>query len=161
MMESTKIKPVCVYIVEAKNGLCKIGCSKVPVQRAEMIHTHSPIPVRLVAQWPGGHAEERALHLRFNEYRDHNEWFRLEGEVALFVDERRGIGVEIVEWSQITWQSSVEKRAAFHARIARIMKQHWADPEYRKRRAEDRARDKAARIRRSTSAGGVKATTSA
>lgn len=45
-------RPTFIYVVEAQNGLIKIGVSASPKSRAQMIHQLSPVPCRLVAIQP-------------------------------------------------------------------------------------------------------------
>lgn len=93
-------RPAFIYVVEAQNGVLKIGSSAVPHERAATINQHSPVPCRLVAMWPGDSGDESALHKQLAPYRSHCEWFRIEGPVAEFLECARGTGlVEIRPWS--------------------------------------------------------------
>jgi hypothetical protein len=118
-----------VYVVEAQNGVIKIGVSCSPKSRALAIHQHSPVPCRLIAALPGETKDERRLHRRFAEQRSHCEWFRIEGPVAEFVSFVRGTGVDRVpDWDELVFPAANERRAAATAR----QKALWADAEYRR-----------------------------
>ena len=91
-----------VYIIEAQNGLIKIGTAQDPKARLAQVRTHSPVKARLVAVWLGDSNQERELHTLFRRWWSHCEWFRCEGAVARFVEMVRGRGVKSVpEWSDV------------------------------------------------------------
>lgn len=92
-----------VYLIEARNGLVKIGCANAPEHRLSVIAGHSPIPVRLIAVLPGHFEVEGELHRRFAAYRENREWFRLSGDFADFVDRHRGAGLSggVVSWDAV------------------------------------------------------------
>lgn len=103
--------PTFVYLIEAEIGVVKVGCSTDPLRRLRGISTHSPCPVRLIAQWPGSLADEAVIHRAFSEYRGHNEWFRVDGRFLAFVVERTGFGVDhIPEWSSLVFASSADRK---------------------------------------------------
>jgi hypothetical protein len=121
-----------IYVVQAQIGLIKIGCARIPEQRLATIRTHSPVLTRLIAQWPGRIADERELHARFLPYRQHSEWFQVDGPVAVFVDWIMGRGLKRVqEWEECTFAGNGGRvnRAAALRSIA--LKKVWADPEWR------------------------------
>lgn len=125
-----------VYVVEARGGYIKIGCSERPEVRLAAIRTHSPLPTRLLAQWPGAQAEERALHKRFIAQRSHGEWFRFEDGVVRFVAEVMGRGLDAVEaWERVTFPTSDEKKADKAARHSAALRAKWADPAFRRQTA--------------------------
>ena len=125
-----------VYLIQAQIGVIKIGHANDPSQRLATVHTHSPVPVRLIAQWPGKVSEERELHRRFDQHRTHSEWFRLEGDLLDFVSEVQGRGVDrIVEWSEVTRAGFAERQSLRAHRHSIAMKARWADPEWRAERA--------------------------
>lgn len=122
-------RKVLVYVIEAISGVCKIGCSYNPVSRAKMVHMHSPVATRLIAKWPGIQHDEVELHQRFSLFREHSEWFRIEGDLAAFIEDVRGRNVEVPDWHEITWKSKQERMAVpIEARMrqSQIMKEHWA-----------------------------------
>ncbi|WP_210381148.1 GIY-YIG nuclease family protein [Microvirga zambiensis] len=127
-----------VYVVEAQNGLVKIGCSRVPESRAALISAHSPVLARLIAKWPGSQAEERELHARFSEYRHHNEWFSLVGPVAAFAAEVRGKDVEIPGWDCLMSLAEHERKLQRSERASRRARERWANPEWRSKWMLDR-----------------------
>ncbi len=135
-----------IYIVEAENGVVKIGCTSNVKLRVATIMGHSPVRVRLIAQLPGLLPDERALHQRFSRYRCHCEWFSVEGELAEYLATVRGVGLEdpIPAWDELTyWQQDGRARSA--ARMSDAQKRAWANPEYRAKRKEWLGRLKQAR----------------
>ena len=81
-----------MYVITA-NGSVKIGISTNPDVRFRGLANSSAEPLTLVATFAddrGGKALESELHARWAEYRTHGEWFRLEGELAEWVDSLRG-----------------------------------------------------------------------
>jgi hypothetical protein len=117
-----------LYIIEAQNGLVKLGISGSPELRAETIHQCSPILTRLIAKWHGGREDECALHARFARLRRHREWFERIEELATFVEERRGLNVEVRPWGSLTTEDSIERRRASRVRQAAALRVRWADP---------------------------------
>lgn len=136
-----------IYIVEACNGIIKIGVSERPENRASSCSLHSPIPVRLIAAWRAPWREEGRLHKKFDHHRLHNEWFRVEGDLALWLETKRGLGVpEIMDWSLIDGNSSRAKRKEISKqRRSAALKRAWARPGYRERRAKEMAEYKSRR----------------
>ncbi len=70
--------PRHVYVVQADNGLIKIGSAFDIELRFDQIQCASPVPLRL-AWWHlnGGIKLEKWLHRHFRHYRSHGEWFRV------------------------------------------------------------------------------------
>ncbi|MBV8074932.1 MAG: GIY-YIG nuclease family protein [Planctomycetaceae bacterium] len=60
---------------DSERRLLKIGTSVSPGRRRAELEAALGRPLALVAAWPGGRAEERALHRRWAEYRAFGEWF--------------------------------------------------------------------------------------
>lgn len=128
-----------VYLIETALGQIKIGCSRWPEQRLQTFVANSPCPLRLIAKWPGEQTDERKLHQRFVAQRWHNEWFRYEGDIVAFVEQKRGVGVEsIPEWDALTFAASSERRQRSRALAGEKRKAVWADPEFRERSARNR-----------------------
>lgn len=127
-----------VYIVEAENGLVKIGVSTDPTRRAKDFYIHSPVLVRLVAFWPGSREDEQALHAQFSSCRNHCEWFRSGGALTAFVESKRGQNVPAIpEWNDLTYFG--ESRKERHRdRIGTAQRQAWADPDKRRERLVNR-----------------------
>ena len=111
-----------VYLIEAQNGLVKIGRAVVVRDRVTTVRTHSPVLTRLIATWPGGEPEEAELHRRFADHRRHGEWFEVRDVLAQFIEQMRGRNVaDIPAWDELL----VIAREAFGARrnmLARQMK---------------------------------------
>jgi hypothetical protein len=79
-----------VYFVRCPlNGYIKIGYSwGDPESRFQMIWIHSPVPVERYAVMVGDETLEFKLHSRFDEHRDHGEWFKPSPELDAFIAER-------------------------------------------------------------------------
>lgn len=74
-----------VYILRHSDlGDLKIGFSRNVLARFREIAEAQSRPVTLEAVLEGGEDVERALCVRFTEYRLRGEWFRCEGELALW-----------------------------------------------------------------------------
>ena len=128
--------PTFIYVIEARGGFIKIGCSERPTDRLAIIRTHSPLPTRLLAVWPGHQAAERALHDRFAAQRSHGEWFRVEDAALLFVAEVAGRGLAAIEtWDHLTFPTHAEKKALKAAKQSAALKANWANPEWRRDKA--------------------------
>lgn len=122
-----------VYLIESKNGMLKIGTSVCCEHRAELICSMSPVPCRLIAKWRGQHRQEFALHKRFAAYRDHNEWFRIEGDLLAFVEEMRGHGLAAppVDWAAIEYRGrhhTTDHKAFMSAKMKETWSKAKADP---------------------------------
>ena len=132
-----------VYLLEAATGEIKIGCSDDPWRRREAIDRSSPQPVRLIAKWGGSPEEERGLHARFRVLCIHREWYRNEGDLTAFVDDRRGLGLNVKPDYVIAAEMTTEGRKALRiARLSAAHKANWADPTYREMQTAFRARRK-------------------
>lgn len=59
----------------------KIGHSRQPQARFNIIATQSPVALKLIAFEFGARDDEQALHARFSSSRRHGEWFQLSGPV--------------------------------------------------------------------------------
>lgn len=133
-------RPTFLYVIEAQNGVLKIGSSETPFSRAAACHAHSPVPCRLIAAWEGKREEEARLHHSFAAHCSHSEWFRIEGVVAAFADFVRGTGVEAIpEWDAISFAGRDERRRIAAGRRSAALKAKWSDPEYRQAQASLRA----------------------
>lgn len=98
--------PTFIYLIEAANGLVKVGIGQNPRDRFQATRLHSPVLTRLIAYWPGAKIDEDALHQRFRTEREHGEWFAKRGEFAAFVERVRGQGVDhIPAWNDLKFYS--------------------------------------------------------
>lgn len=98
--------PTFIYLIEAQNGLVKIGIAQKVRDRFQATRLHSPVLTRLIAFWPGSQLDENALHERFRAFRDHGEWFVLRGELAAFVERSRNVGVDhIPTWGDLKFDN--------------------------------------------------------
>ncbi len=82
-------KPSHLYVVaaEATSGtLVKIGVAYNVERRLKDLRSASPIPLKLVCVIENAAETERELHKRFSAQREHHEWFRLEGDLAEWLD---------------------------------------------------------------------------
>lgn len=112
-----------IYLIEGGGGLIKIGCSNDPWTRCQSIRMTTPFPVVVIAQWPGTHPEEHALHQQFSAQHEHGEWFRNEGAFADFVAQRRGLNMDpadIPSWAREEPLPSEERRQVLLNRLARL-----------------------------------------
>ena len=77
----------CVYFIECVgHSLVKIGVATNVVQRLTDLKCACPFELRILATIPGSFDDEGRLHSQFSGYHVRGEWFRLEGEVAAFVE---------------------------------------------------------------------------
>jgi hypothetical protein len=74
------------YVVRC-GSLVKIGMASDVERRFRDLTAMNALPLEMVVVLPGGREVERPLHLRFARYRDHDEWFRVEGELASWIAE--------------------------------------------------------------------------
>ena len=68
-----------VYAIGAGDPVqfVKIGFTgKEPCKRLRTLQTASPLPLRLIAYWPGCYDMEGELHSVLDSFRAHGEWFR-------------------------------------------------------------------------------------
>jgi hypothetical protein len=142
--------PDFTYIVEAQNGLVKIGCSCDPRGRLNNIALYSPVLVRLIAMWPATRGEELELHQRFDHLRSHKEWFKVEGPLAALLEWAHGLGVErIPDWSELTFHGADLPIGRLRLARSAAARARWADPEWR---AKTVARMRASHVGRPGSA---------
>lgn len=135
-----------LYVIEAENRMVKLGRSEFPARRLAAVATHSPVRVRLVAQYDGSVDAERELHERFREFRSHREWFALVGPVADFVNSVRGVGVDrIPDWPELDYASHAISRSRQNERQSEAIRAYWADPVWA---AKQRVVLREARLRR-------------
>lgn len=117
--------PTFIYLIEAQNGLVKIGIAQNVRDRYQASRVCSPVLTRLIAMWPGTRIDEDALHERFRSVREHGEWFALRGEFAAFVDRSRGLGVGYIPtWGDLKF----DNRPAF--RLRRNLERRKVPPTY-------------------------------
>ena len=96
--------PSYIYLIEAKNGMVKIGLGQNVKDRMQATRLHSPVLTRLIAFWLGDAVDDEALKEKFRAFRHHGEWFYLTGEFAEFVDASRGLGVgEYPDWDDLVF----------------------------------------------------------
>lgn len=88
-----KPEPGYVYFVRAgRSGRIKIGKSRDPHARLEVMSCGSPERLTLVAMYLADdmHAEELAVHARFSAERLHGEWFMSTPRLRAYVESVRG-----------------------------------------------------------------------
>jgi hypothetical protein len=73
------------FLFSAGTNRVKIGWSSRPAVRIYAIQTGSPDKLTVRYMEPGTKDDEKQYHRRFSKYREHREWFRLEGELADFL----------------------------------------------------------------------------
>lgn len=80
--------PNHVYFIRC-GDFVKIGVASCVATRLRTIKAMNPRPVEVVHVVVGKQPVEREFHLRFAAYRHLDEWFRIEGELADFLEESR------------------------------------------------------------------------
>jgi hypothetical protein len=121
-----------IYLIEAENGLLKIGSSEAPESRYKAFAAYAMCAVRLIAKWPGEIGDELALHKRFAGQRSYNEWFRIEGDLAEFAEAHRGLNTpEIPDWRDMSPSTALDRRKAAALKRSATLRQMWADPVWR------------------------------
>lgn len=70
--------PGFVYFIQGDwpEGLIKIGWATKPEVRRHTMQSHSPVELKLLHYEPGTGHDERALHEKFKDWRQHGEWFK-------------------------------------------------------------------------------------
>ena len=127
-----------IYVIQAENGMVKIGCSKHPVTRFAAIQFNSPLQLRLIAVLDGNGADERALHARFDHSRRHNEWFVPDREVILFLADAWGKGLpnDVAEWITDFRSIRTTKREATARRLSEVAHRSWSRSDRKRPHAE-------------------------
>lgn len=75
----------CIYFI-GFGPYVKIGFTLKPIwERLARLQTAAPEPLAVLAMRTGPQAEERCLQSRFSSYRTHGEWFRHEGDLAVYI----------------------------------------------------------------------------
>lgn len=117
-----------IYVIQAENGMVKIGCSKRPLARLETIQFNSPLQLRLIAIFDGNGADERAIHKRFDHSRRHNEWFVPDRDVVLFLADVWGKGLpgEVAEWVTDFAAIRTTRREATRRRLSDLARRNWS-----------------------------------
>lgn len=76
-----------VYFVRSGDFI-KIGWSSHFVRRVDHLRGMAPQHLELVGILEGGRKLERLLHRQFAAQREHREWFRYEGALAEYIEQR-------------------------------------------------------------------------
>lgn len=73
-----------LYLLWAENStIFKIGFTQVGVaERATVIESMSPLPIRVLGAIQGSRFDEGSLHIELGQYRSHGEWFSLPEEAV-------------------------------------------------------------------------------
>jgi hypothetical protein len=83
---SRQLRGSFIYIVQADNGLIKVGISGNPGARLMQLRTASAVPLKLEyigALRCNGYAIEAATHRTLADYRQNGEWFRCPTDMAV------------------------------------------------------------------------------
>lgn len=80
---------VCVYFI-ADGEFVKIGAAVDARKRMADLQVANPRPLKLLFVLDGGYAEEDRLHVRFSDYHERGDWFRIEGALAAFIEVQIG-----------------------------------------------------------------------
>lgn len=73
------------YVIRS-GGFVKIGIAHDIELRFRALLSMNPHDLECLVVLPGGRALERSLHLRFAAHRHRDEWFRVEGELAAWIE---------------------------------------------------------------------------
>lgn len=85
----------CVYFVGTReHGMVKIGVTHMLADRFGEIQACSPVKLEVLSYRLGDRMMEANYHRKFAAYREHGEWFRLEGELAEYIEARRKFEAE-------------------------------------------------------------------
>ena len=77
--------PSRTYVIRCE-GFVKIGIASDVERRFRDLQSANPHRLECLAVLPGGRDVERRLHARFAAQRTHDEWFRIEGDLAAWID---------------------------------------------------------------------------
>lgn len=79
MMRSSEKAKGCVYLLQAENGLVKIGISTNIEIRLRGMQNASPIAIKLLAyaDVPQPGVLENQLHIKYGQYHHHGEWLSI------------------------------------------------------------------------------------
>lgn len=76
-------------------GPIKIGCSRKPGNRLAYLARWSPFPLECIGSVLGDIVFERAIHRKFADQHDHEEWFRATPELIAFI--RKALSVDRID----------------------------------------------------------------
>lgn len=115
------------------DGPVKIGCSEAPVERLKQLMTWAPVPLEIVAQFPGGFDLERNIHECLSDMHSHHEWFHADPRLTGIIEKLRA-GVSIAEAMDLSARVGSLRKKAKHwmqnpesrVRTSYVMKLHWA-----------------------------------
>lgn len=121
-----------IYVIQAENGMIKIGCSKHPHTRCDALQFNSPLQLRLIAIFDGDGKDERKLHERFEPSRRHNEWFAPDRDVVRFVADIWGQGLDrgVKDWITDFTELRVTRRQALSARLSENARKRWRERQH-------------------------------
>lgn len=91
------------FVLSEDSGLVKIGKTKSIKQRFSSLQTMSPVPLRLIGCFRAHDALERILHERFERYRCHGEWFKLNDEMIGLIETGSEYGVRALIMECAKW----------------------------------------------------------
>jgi hypothetical protein len=86
-----------VYLIQADNGLTKIGCTKNIINRFSVLKTSSPCDLKIIGfvNSTSQYDLEREIHNYFSDRRVKGEWFDLSEAELMALDERFGLGLSV------------------------------------------------------------------
>ena len=87
--EQIEYESMVYFVLHKKYNAIKIGFSSDVDDRLSSIRMACPVynAIKLLFWFEGGSKEEAEFHRRFRLYRLDGEWFELEGELRVFVEE--------------------------------------------------------------------------
>jgi hypothetical protein len=88
VMDRLNKQTVHLYaIADRAAGMVKIGRSRNPKKRLAYLQTSNGNPLTLCVVWRGCGPWEPDVHRRFSDKRVHGEWFRVDADLAEFVND--------------------------------------------------------------------------
>lgn len=127
-----------IYFIECQ-GAVKIGFSKNPRHRLVKLATDSPFPCSLMGVVEGCIKVERALHIKFSEFRIRGEWFKFTREIDIFIQQNtipypKAFRQPIAGFGPLgTWRVETDKSVTDAAKAAGVTPAMWSRWENNKR----------------------------
>jgi len=94
-----------IYLLRA-NDRIKIGYAEDVAARVKTLQTGSPVPLTLLAAFPGDRATEAALHRRYAHLRVAGEWFRADPDLLTIIGDPSTVTTQPREFFSMTTQTA-------------------------------------------------------
>ena len=75
------------YITQKSDTVLRMGVTAREEMQKHRRTCVKGVRFKSMAQWDEPELAEQEVHVRFRQYHSHGEWFRLEGDLAAFVQE--------------------------------------------------------------------------